>query len=84
LDSSRNYDPKAADVFALGVVLFALVLGRLPFEFAVPEDKIYGMLSSGRAGEFWGVHEASLRKLELEEHALVEEFKDLFERMVQI
>jgi serine/threonine protein kinase len=83
-DSSKHYDPKAADVFALGVVLFALVLGRLPFEFALPEDKIYTLLSSGRTAEFWAIHQPALCKLELEEHSLVEEFKDLFENMVQI
>lgn len=31
IDSTKYYDPKAADVFALGVVLFAVVFGRLPF-----------------------------------------------------
>lgn len=83
-DNTKHYDPKASDVFALGVVMFALVLGRLPFEFSLPEDKIYSMIGSGRSGEFWAIHEPSLRKLELEEHSLVEEFKDLFENMVQI
>lgn len=33
-DSEKFYDARKADVFALGVVLFAFVLGRLPFEFA--------------------------------------------------
>lgn len=30
-DVNKRYDGKAADMFALGVILFALVLGRLPF-----------------------------------------------------
>ena len=30
-DPSRLYDGKAADIFALGVMLFAIVMGRLPF-----------------------------------------------------
>jgi len=30
------YDAIKADVFALGVVLFAIVFGKLPFEYASP------------------------------------------------
>jgi serine/threonine protein kinase len=47
-DPTLTYDGKAADVFALGVVLFALVLGRLPFEFALPTDKLYSLVSEGK------------------------------------
>ncbi len=43
-DPTKKYDAKAADIFALGVVLFALVLGRLPFEFALPTDKLYSLV----------------------------------------
>lgn len=47
-DPNKKYDTKAADIFALGVVLFALVLGRLPFEFALPTDKLYSLVIEGR------------------------------------
>jgi len=30
-DKSKLYDGKAADMFALGVILFAIFMGRLPF-----------------------------------------------------
>lgn len=30
-DHEKYYDARACDVFALGVILFAMVLGRLPF-----------------------------------------------------
>ena len=31
---AQPYDARKSDVFALGVVMFCLVLGRLPFEYA--------------------------------------------------
>lgn len=34
LDSPQLYDARKSDIFALGVLLFALVLGKLPFEYA--------------------------------------------------
>lgn len=47
-DPSLRYDPKCSDVFALGVVLFALVMGRLPFEFATKEDRLYSLIAEGK------------------------------------
>ena len=71
-------------MFALGVVLFALVLGRLPFEFALPNDKLYGHIAEGRMEEFWAGHATAINKLESEEGALAVEFQDLFENLVTI
>lgn len=34
-----------SDIFSLGVIMFALVLGRLPFEYATKTDKIYSMIA---------------------------------------
>lgn len=82
-DSSLNYDGKAADMFALGVVLFALVLGRLPFEFGLRSDRLYAMLAEGKTKEFWAAHAAALNKLASED-GLAEEFQNLFENLVNI
>lgn len=82
-DSSQDYDGKAADVFALGVVLFALVLGRLPFEFGMKTDRLYGMLAEGKTKEFWAAHAAAVNKL-ANEDGLSEEFQSLFENLVNI
>jgi serine/threonine protein kinase len=83
-DSTKYYDPKAADMFALGVVLFAVVLGRLPFEFALSSDKLYGHIAEGRMKEFWAAHAAALTKLESDEYSLAAEFQNLFENLVTI
>lgn len=40
-DKEHSYDAIKADIFSLGVIMFALVLGRLPFEYSTKDDKIY-------------------------------------------
>jgi serine/threonine protein kinase len=47
-DTTLRYDPKASDIFALGVVLFAIIMGKLPFEFATKEDRLYSLLAEGK------------------------------------
>ena len=35
-------------MFSLGVIMFALVLGRLPFEYSTGENKIYKLIVEER------------------------------------
>lgn len=42
---TQTYDARKSDIFALGVLLFALVLGKLPFEFAKKENKLYKLIA---------------------------------------
>ena len=65
--------------------MFALVLGRLPFEYATEDDRIYKFIAEGDAESFWQQHQARIEKSELfENEEDFEKFKDLFLRMVQL
>lgn len=50
-------------MFALGVVLFALVLGRLPFEFALKDDRHYSLIAESKTEEFKTAHLGALTQL---------------------
>ena len=41
----------SADVFSLGVVLFILVVGYLPFSEATEDDRYYHVLQNGEMDE---------------------------------
>jgi hypothetical protein len=61
-----------------------MVMRRLPFEYALPEDKDYKLLMSGEdPSSYWAARIDLLIKLEAAEHSMVEEFKDLFLKMVR-
>ena len=53
-----------ADIFALGVIMFALVLGRFPFEYAKPEDPYYKFISNNDMEGFWRIHSSCCLKKE--------------------
>lgn len=38
------YDGKSADIFSMGVVIFILVVGYLPFSKATDNDKYFQLL----------------------------------------
>jgi serine/threonine protein kinase len=69
------YNMLKADIFALGVIVFILILGRLPFEYATPTNKHYSLLQQQKYQEFWKIHEQPLSKLAETEGAHLEEFK---------
>jgi len=49
----RPYYGKSADIFSLGIVLFILVTGKLPFKMALPNDNLYKYIALGDYVEFW-------------------------------
>ena len=53
INSDQFYDARKSDIFALGIIIFALLLGRLPFEYANPENKLYKLIIEDKIDEFW-------------------------------
>jgi len=49
------------DVFALGYVLFAMAMGRAPFEVAKKqEDAFYALLAKGKYERYWKIYDRTL------------------------
>jgi len=53
LHLKRGYFGKSEDIFSLGITLFVLVTGLLPFKLAVPNDNLYQYFVKGDYIEFW-------------------------------
>ena len=54
----RGYNSEQADTFALGVILFSMLLGRPPFCKADPfEDKYFKLLFTHQSHYFWYIWE---------------------------
>lgn len=49
----NSYNGKAADVFALGVLLFFMVIGKYPFVSATESDCIYKQICLNKMELFW-------------------------------
>ena len=56
LEKSEGYSAKRADVFALGVMLFALIFRKLPFEFATNQNPLFKHLEGNNFPTFWDCH----------------------------
>ena len=53
LHLKRPYFAKSEDIFSLGVTLFVLVTGGLPFKMAVPNDSFYQYFMKSDYVEYW-------------------------------
>jgi serine/threonine protein kinase len=75
---------KAADIFALGVTLFIMVVGTAPFSSASKTDPNYRAFFLGKRksdfSRFWGKHPKTKDMIENEE--LSDDFKSLIEGML--
>jgi len=49
----KFYYGKSGDIFSLGIMLFILVTGKLPFKMALPNDNLYKYIIREDYVEFW-------------------------------
>ena len=68
-----DHDPKKADIFSIGVILFIMVTKHCPFIRAESTDKYYRHFIKGDLEGFWKLHETSNG----ETKTFTTEFKDL-------
>jgi hypothetical protein len=75
LFSSNGYNGAQTDIFALGVVLFSLYMGRPPFKLADINDPFYRLIFTHQTDEFWAPWDqfASQNNFEIPDN-----FKNLF------
>lgn len=55
----QDYQGIKVDIFAIGVVLFILVLGHFPFSNASLSDKYYKLIWDKNYVQFWKTHDKS-------------------------
>lgn len=77
--ANGDFNPKKADLFAAGIILFCMIAGSMPFNEAAPEDRLYKKLIQGNAEEFWSFHEQVC--CGSSERVFGAELRDLLEKM---
>jgi serine/threonine protein kinase len=55
--AKKPYQGHYADLFSLGVILFAMYSGHPPFDLATPTDNYYSLIYRNRIEEFWNKHQ---------------------------
>lgn len=79
--NASSYDPKAADIFALGVTLFIMRCGVYPFQKASLSDRFYALIAGGDLAQFWRIH--TIRRADAKVKSIVSsDFKDLISKML--
>ena len=53
-----RYQPVSADLFSLGVIIFTMCTGVMPFGQADCDDKYYLLIATSKHNAFWAAHEA--------------------------
>jgi serine/threonine protein kinase len=66
-----------SDVFSLGMAIFMLVAGRMPFESASKDDEYYVHFYNANEEEFWQMHEE-----EMNPSSSMSFFKDEFKSLI--
>lgn len=76
---SNGYNGVQTDIFAMGVILFSLRVGRPPFKIADINDPFYRLIFTQQISEFWKPWDQFATSNNFE---LSQEFKDLFISLV--
>lgn len=71
----KPYDGVKSDIFSLGVSLFVLVTGKMPFKHALVDDPYYKEIAKGNPDKYW-------EKLVSKVPEVSQNFKDLFVRFI--
>ena len=51
------YQPQVADLYALAVLMFAMYMGKMPFNSAVSDDVLFNCIVKRDLNKFWRLHE---------------------------
>jgi len=73
-----KYSSYDADIFALGITLFIMVNGNMPFGSAKASDPVYSYIAEEKFDEFWNFHD-KLKNSKTKNFS--SELKDLIQRM---
>lgn len=79
----QAYDGQKADIFSIGVILFLMVTGHLPFTRADPKNPLYKVFISNSPDAFWQHHEEELSRTGAT-HSFSDDFKDLITGLLAI
>ena len=74
-----KYSSYSADIFALGICLFVMISGHMPFTVAKSTDSMYKLIIEERHDEFWNFHQG-LKKSKTEAYSA--SFRDLLQSML--
>lgn len=72
------YDGFKVDLFSLGIILFAIVVGNFPFQMTKRKDKTFEMIRKKRFNDFWKEVE------KFTQVTYTEALKDLFNSLVAV
>lgn len=78
----KLYSPFSTDVFAIGIMIFTLVVGSMPFGKAERSDPFYGLIYVGDTQGFWSLHKQHCTESGGVWRNPSKEFQDLFYKLV--
>mmetsp|Transcript_36654 Transcript_36654/g.35434 ORF Transcript_36654/g.35434 Transcript_36654/m.35434 type:complete len:141 (-) Transcript_36654:756-1178(-) len=79
LNERKKYSGEKSDIFAAGVILFIMVSGTPPFNYASKDEFYYKFLYYRKYELFWKYHAKGKPS---GEHFFSAEFKDLMQRLL--